>query len=426
MSGDHQTTTVPRRLGDVERLAALERAGLLGSELRQTLAELTRLATRVIGVPVALVSLVTDDRQVFVGAHGLPEPWASRGQTGLSHSFCRLVIEDDAPLVIEDARDDPRTADNLAIDDIGVIAYAGTPLRDPQGRVLGSVCAIDDRPHRWTDDELALLDQFNAVISALVADRSGLVDENREQLRAAVETDRLARRLQRALLPVSLDGDSDREVSAYQPGSERLLLGGDFSDVHQHPNGDLGFVLGDICGHGPESAAMAIGIRTSWAALEAQRPRLEDLTEQLNLIALREQRGEGGIFTSLVLGRLCAEPGQSRAVNAGHPAPINLADLTEIALPAGRVIGLFADSRYRSGELPPLPAGMLLYTDGLIEGRIARGATERWGEQRLLATIARELRAGRSPADLPLRLIRAATAAHGDELPDDVAILIVR
>jgi GAF domain-containing protein len=101
----------------------------------------------VIGVPGALVSLVTDDRQVFVGAHGLPEPWASRRQTGLSHSFCRLVIEDNAPLVTDDARRNPRTAENLAIDDIGVIAYARTPLHDPEGQVLGSVCAIDDQPH---------------------------------------------------------------------------------------------------------------------------------------------------------------------------------------------------------------------------------------------------------------------------------------
>ena len=416
-----------RRLTDEERLIALERSGLLGHGLDQTLGALTRLAAGVIGVPVALVSLVTDDRQVFVGSHGLPEPWASRGQTGLSHSLCRHVIEDDAPLVVEDARLDPRTADNLAVDDLGAIAYLGTPLHDPDGQVLGSVCAIADRPHRWTEHELALLEQFNAVIAGLVADRAGTSSHTHEQLRAAAQTEQLARRFQRALLPVRLEGEfADRAVTAYQPGSERLLLGGDFSDVHLHPNGDLGFVLGDICGHGPESAAMAIGLRSSWGALESQSPPPEDLVAQLNLIALREQRGEGGMFTSLILGRICVEQRSSCAVSAGHPAPIDLGEVRAIDLSPGPVIGLFADARWASAPLPPLPAGMLLYTDGLIEGRAARGARERWGERRLLATVAAELRANRPYAELPLALIRAATAAHGDELPDDVAVLITR
>jgi serine phosphatase RsbU (regulator of sigma subunit) len=415
-----------RRLGDAKRLAALERSGLLGLELEHTLAALTRLATEVIGVPVALVSLVTDDRQVFVGAHGLPEPWASRRQTGLSHSFCRLVIEDNAPLVIDDARRNPRTAENLAIDDIGVIAYAGTPLHDPEGQVLGSVCAIDDQPHRWSDRELDLLEQFNAVVAALITDRAGITSGAREQLIVATQTDQLARRLQRALLPVRRDELTDRGVTAYQPGSERLLLGGDFSDLHLHPNGDLGFVLGDICGHGPESAAMAIGIRGSWAALESQSPAVDDLAAQLNRIALREQRDEGGMFTSLILGRLCIDQASSHAVNAGHPSPINLDDVSPIELSPGPVIGLFPDAHWTSTPLPPLPAGMLLYTDGLTEGRAVPGSHERWGDQRLLATVAAELRARRPHAELPLSLIRAATAAHGDELPDDVAILIVR
>ena len=415
------------RRDDGGRLAALDRAGLLGPDLAQTLAALTELAAEVIGVPVALVSLVTDDRQVFVGSHGLPEPWGSRGQTGLSHSFCRLVVEDDAPLVIADARLNPRTAGNLAIDDIGVIAYAGMPLRDPDGQVLGSVCAITDRPHHWTERELELLQGFNTVVAALVADRVDMFTGAREQLRDAAQTDRLSRRLQRALLPIGLeDGSADRTVVAYQPGSERLLLGGDFCDVLHHPSGDLGFVIGDICGHGPESAAMAIGLRSSWAALESDSPSLDQLAARLNLIALREQRGDGSMFASLILGRLCVDASASRALSAGHPAPINLGDVSEIALPAGPLIGLFADACWTSAPLPPLPLGMLAYTDGLIEGRAAPGESERWGANRLRATVRAQQGSDQPRAELPAALISAATAAHGDELPDDVAILIVR
>jgi hypothetical protein len=109
-------------------------------------------------------------------------------------------------------------------------------------------------------------------------------------------------------------------------------------------------------------------------------------------------------------------------VNAGHPSPINLDDVGPIELSPGPVIGLFPDAHWTSTPLPPLPAGMLLYTDGLTEGRAVPGSHERWGDQRLLATVAAELRARRPHAELPLSLIRAATAAQGDELPDDVAI----
>jgi sigma-B regulation protein RsbU (phosphoserine phosphatase) len=409
-----------------ERLSALARAGLTGPALQRTIAALTELASEVIGVPVALVSLVEEDRQVFVGSHGLPEPWASRGGTGLSHSFCRLVVQDDAPLVVEDARRSERTADILAVQDLGVIAYAGTPLRDPDGFVLGSVCAIDDKPHAWSATELSLLERFNAVISGLIADRAGMSSDTREQQTVNAQASELTRQLQRGLLPARVNGEpAGRAVSYYQPGSQRLLLGGDFADLFPHPDGELGFVLGDVCGHGPESAAMAIGIRASWAALESRRPPLEELISDMNRIAMREQRGPGGTFTSLVLGRISRRPGRSRALGAGHPWPIDVATGKEIALPPGPVLGVFDAASWTSAPLPGLRDGLLLYTDGLVEGRAAPGSRERWGTDRMRQTLARERQRDHPRAELPLRLIRAATEAHGDELPDDVAILII-
>lgn len=115
------------------------------------------LVRRVLGVPTALVTLVEDARQVFPGAIGLPEPWQTRRETPLSHSFCQHVVSDGAPLVVSDARTDPRLAANLAIPDLGVIAYAGMPLTNRAGAVIGSLCAIDSEPREWTDDELTNL-----------------------------------------------------------------------------------------------------------------------------------------------------------------------------------------------------------------------------------------------------------------------------
>ncbi|MET7746682.1 SpoIIE family protein phosphatase [Streptomyces sp. NPDC005385] len=125
-----------------------------------------RLVAGVIGVPVALVALVESDRQVFPGMVGLEGDWAQARQTPLSHSLCRHVVADREPQVFADVRKDARTQDSLAIGDLGVIAYAGMPLVDADGVVLGSLCAIDTRPREWTPAELSLLEDLAAACSA--------------------------------------------------------------------------------------------------------------------------------------------------------------------------------------------------------------------------------------------------------------------
>lgn len=130
-----------------------------------SLDRLARIVREALGVPVGLVSIVEPGRQVFPGAVGLPEPWQTDRQTPLTHSFCQYVVADEAPLVIEDARLDRRLRDNGAIPDLGVIAYAGFPLRGADGTVIGSVCAIDDEPRHWEASELLLLADVAAVAS---------------------------------------------------------------------------------------------------------------------------------------------------------------------------------------------------------------------------------------------------------------------
>jgi GAF domain-containing protein len=98
------------------------------------------LVRKVLGVPVALVSLVDKTRQVFPGAVGLPDPWFQSRTTPLTHSFCQHVVITAGPLVVTDARIDPLVAANLAISDLGVIAYAGMPLVDAGG-VVAVRCA---------------------------------------------------------------------------------------------------------------------------------------------------------------------------------------------------------------------------------------------------------------------------------------------
>ncbi len=157
-------------LSDAARLAALARAAVLDSPPEEAFDRLTRLASRFLGVPVSLASFVDARRQFFKSCAGqLPEPWGSQRQTPLSHSFCRHVVEREEPLVVEDARAHPLVEDNAAIEDLGVIAYAGMPIRAPDGAILGSFCAIDSEPRKWTDEELAVLadlaDSLNSEIA---------------------------------------------------------------------------------------------------------------------------------------------------------------------------------------------------------------------------------------------------------------------
>lgn len=162
------------RLDDPHRLAALHATGLLDSPTEESFDRLTRLASRLLGTPVALVSLVDDERQFFKSQVGLREPWASERQTALSHSFCQHVVASGEPLVISDARADETVAGNPAIDDLGVVAYAGYPIRTQTGTVVGSFCVIDEQPRNWAPDELQTLADLTASVVAEVELRAAI------------------------------------------------------------------------------------------------------------------------------------------------------------------------------------------------------------------------------------------------------------
>lgn len=142
------------------RLAAVHGTGLVDTPIDPALDSLVRLCARILQVPTVLISLLDADRQFFAASCGLAQPWAGRRQTGLSHSFCQHVVASAQPFVVSDAREHPRVRHNLAIRDLGVVAYAGVPLMNRDDEVLGSFCAIDGVPRQWTRDDLRTLTDF--------------------------------------------------------------------------------------------------------------------------------------------------------------------------------------------------------------------------------------------------------------------------
>lgn len=154
-----------------DRLRELRATDLMDSPTEEVFERASHLAARLLGVPVSLVSIVAGDRQFFKSQTGLPEPWSSRRETPLSHSFCRYVVESDQPLSVEDARRHPLFADNEAIEDLSVVSYLGVPVRSGRGAVLGSFCVISDRPREWTKEELELLEETAQIVHEVIRAR---------------------------------------------------------------------------------------------------------------------------------------------------------------------------------------------------------------------------------------------------------------
>jgi serine phosphatase RsbU (regulator of sigma subunit) len=192
-----------------------------GESVDQSFDRYARMVRRTLDVPVALVSIVEETRQVFLGAIGLPEPFQTTRETPLSHSFCQYVVKDNQPLILPDARDDARLCDNLAIEDLNVVAYAGWPLTDHAGQVIGSLCAIDSRPHEWTAEEIEALADLAAACSSEIAQRElRRIGEERE------EAARHAARRSEVLLTLSEGLSVTRTLPEIAAAVERVALDG--------------------------------------------------------------------------------------------------------------------------------------------------------------------------------------------------------
>ena len=142
-----------------ERLAALRSYGILDTPPEERFDRLTRLVSEELGVPISLVSLVDVDRQWFKSRHGLEAT-----ETPRDVAFCAHAILSDDTLVVEDAFEDDRFADNpLVTAAPSVRFYAGAPLVTASGHRLGTLCAIDSKPKRLADREARFLREMAAI-----------------------------------------------------------------------------------------------------------------------------------------------------------------------------------------------------------------------------------------------------------------------
>jgi GAF domain-containing protein len=156
-----EALTDQARIKEAKQLLPLDplRARVLG--------RLVRLAAELAQAPIALLTVVEGDRQVFAAHTGLPSDLASAGFTSIEYSICQYAVAKRRPLIVDDARTDPILHGNPAVLDLGLVAYAGIPLIVSEGHAVGTLCVVDLKPRDWLDDQLAQL----ALLADLVTDQ---------------------------------------------------------------------------------------------------------------------------------------------------------------------------------------------------------------------------------------------------------------
>lgn len=236
-------------------------------------------------------------------------------------------------------------------------------------------------------------------------------------------------RLERGLLPTPLlEGSDLRFAARYRPGRSRALLGGDFYDTVRTPDGTVHAMIGDVCGHGPDEAALGVELRIAWRALTLAGLCGDDLLATLQEV-LEVERPCEEIFATLCTVDISPDGRRAGLCLAGHPAPlVSRPGRPARLLPyenSGPALGLLPKARWprRQVELGGTWS-LMLYTDGLIEGRIGEGK-ERLGQDGMVEMINRHIARGLSGEGLLEASVTEARRLNGGELTDDVAVVLL-
>ncbi len=278
------------------------RGDLLATELDDELQAIVEQTSRELGTPIALVSLVLENTQLFRAHHGLPPDLAAAGATDRDVSFCQFVVRDREIFEVNDARTDPRVPQDL-VDRYGIAAYLGAPVA-VDGEVIGSLCVIDVAPREFTPADRETLQEIASVASARL---TGLASVRRSHARRAL-VDRavgpMFAELRNLLQPLTGGVDMSK-VAIAELGSVVRLARHVIATAPDVPAagalgaadaafGDLGQALDDI-----ERAALEIA--RALAALEkaslqhAARASLTEVIEAASTLAHHQTKLTGGV-----------------------------------------------------------------------------------------------------------------------------------
>lgn len=410
-------TAAPVPADEGERLAAVRRYDVLDTPPDGAFDRITALAARLLGVPIAIVSIVDTDRIWFKSHHGLEVD-----QVGREPGLCASAILQGEPWVVTDAAEDPRTLANpLVAGESGLRFYAGVPLTTQDGYNLGTLCVIDRHPRRVSEEDLATMRD----LAALVLDELELRLSARRtvqleaQLRQAAQG--IAFTLQESLLPRELPDVPGVEIAVRYNVANRELVGGDFYDVVPHEGGCVA-VVGDACGKGTGAASLAGAARWSLRTVTAEGFTPSATLARLNhVLVLADDDPERYCTLALAAVRPRQAGGADVVVAlGGHPHPLvvrrdgTLERVGETAPPVGMLTG----TTFRDVSVQLGPGDLLvMFTDGLLEVIGGHGSVQDRALRRLLEPLA-----GCPAAEVAAR-VDAELPPEG--LIDDAAFLVI-
>lgn len=216
-------------------------------------------------------------------------------------------------------------------------------------------------------------------------------------------------------------------ATRYRPGGGDGLLGGDFFDAVELADGRLRLMIGDVSGHGPDEAALGVSLRIAWRTLVLAGHPEEDVLPTLDDLLCSERLSEE-IFATVCDLSVAPDRRSACLRLAGHPPPLCLEPAPEPLTEElrGPPLGVIPDGEWQSAPVELGPHwSLLLYTDGLIEGRVSPIAGTRLGVEGLMTVIAASHKPGIDLTAFANGLIAEAERLHGGPLGDDIALFLL-
>jgi anti-sigma regulatory factor (Ser/Thr protein kinase)/uncharacterized protein YigA (DUF484 family) len=393
------------RLEDVQRVTE---AALAYLDLDDLLKELLDRVTGILDADTAAVLLVEDDGQTLAAraAKGLEEEVERGFRLPVGRGFAGRVALAREPVVIQNLEESTIQPVNPLFREKGVQSLLGVPLV-VEGELIGVIHVGSLTPREFHDGEIELLQ--------LVADRVALsIERSRLMVQGQIATT-----LQRSLLPRQLPQLPGLRMAArYLPAAVESAVGGDWYDVIELHSRSIGFVIGDVAGHGLAAATFMGQLRS---AIRAYALDTDGPAEVMTKLAAFSDHMRSRMAT-VIYATLNLTTWEARIARAGHPYPLLIrADGSAEYLSAGGgpPIGTVGGHAYDEQSLT-LSAGetLLLYTDGLIE---RRGGKLSDGERTLLEVAAS------SPDEPELKCQGIISRLTKDTtIADDIAILAVQ
>ncbi|CAM5676876.1 hypothetical protein SAVIM338S_07203 [Streptomyces avidinii] len=403
------------------RLAAVRRYAALDPSADGTFERIAVLAARIFGVPMATVAIVDSDWVGLKAVHGLG---VARELPRDQSPFC--FLPQDTPYVVTDALTDPRTTAGLAVQgQPGVRFCAAAAITTSDGHRLGTVNVLDTRPRHPTGDQLAALQELAALVMEELELRLSAQHTVAAERARRADAERLARTLQRTLLPPVLPTVPGLHAAAAYHTASADEVGGDFYDLFPLDDGRWAFFLGDVCGKGADAAALTSLTRYTLRAAAIYDPDPRTVLANLDTVLKGEYQGDTPRYCTAVFGVLDAASDGSFTVTlagGGHPPALAVrADGTvePVSTTGGQLIGILPDPHFAQATTRLAPGdALLLYTDGLTEARTADGSM--FGEERLARHLAARPAAG---ADALLASLAELITDLGSGVSDDTALL---